>query len=72
MLNFSETQLLKRFMPIAMISQLVFAYKSKIAKTYGYDCFNCKHQPKVCKFLLGLEARNSRQLLSQLVLKDTD
>ncbi len=35
MLNFSETQLLKRFMPIAMISLLVLAYKKKIAKAYG-------------------------------------
>jgi hypothetical protein len=43
MLGFSETQLLKRFMPIAMISQLVFACKSKIAKAYGYECLNCKH-----------------------------
>jgi hypothetical protein len=72
MLNFSETQLLKRFMPIAMISLLVFAYKSKIAKAHGYDCLNCKHQPNVCKFLLGLEAQNSRQMLSHLVQKDAN
>ncbi len=72
MMNFSETQLLKRFMPIAMISLLVFAYKSKIAKAHGYDCLNCKHQPNVCKFLLGLEAQNSRQLFSHLVQKDAD
>jgi hypothetical protein len=36
MLNFSETQLLKRFMPIAMISLLVLTYKSKIVKDHGY------------------------------------
>jgi hypothetical protein len=57
MLNFSETNLLKRFMPIVMIFLLLFAYKSKIAKAYGYDCLNCKHQPNVCKFLLSLEAQ---------------
>jgi hypothetical protein len=57
-------------MPIAMISLLVFAYKSKIAKAYRYDWWNFKHQPNVCKFLLGLEAQNYRQLLSQLVQKD--
>jgi hypothetical protein len=67
MLNFSETQLLKSFIPIEKISLLVFAYKSKIAKACGYDCLNCKHQPNVYKFLLGLEAQNSRQVLSQLV-----
>jgi hypothetical protein len=50
-----------------MISLLVFAGKSKITRAYGPDCLNCKHQPNVCKFLLGLEAQNSRQLLSQLV-----
>jgi hypothetical protein len=72
MLNFSYTQLLKIFMPIAMISLLVLAYKSKIAKAYGYDCLNCKHQPNVCRFLLGLKAQNSRQLLSHLVQKDAD
>ncbi len=55
MLNFSKTQLLKRFMPVAMNSLLVFAYKSKVAKACGYDCLNCKHQPNVCKFLLGLD-----------------
>jgi hypothetical protein len=32
MLSFSETNLVKRFTPIAMISLLVFAYKSKIAQ----------------------------------------
>ncbi len=53
-----------------MISLLVFAYKSKIAKAYRYDWWNFKHQPNVCKFLLGLEAQNYRQLLSQLVQKD--
>jgi hypothetical protein len=47
MLSFSETNLLKRFMPIVIISLLVLAYKSKIAKAYGYDCLNCKHQPNV-------------------------
>jgi hypothetical protein len=57
MLNFFETLLLKRFLPIAMISLLIFAYKSKVAKASGYDCLNCKHQPNVCKFLLGLEAQ---------------
>jgi hypothetical protein len=67
MMNFSETQPLKRFVPIAMNSLLVFAYKRKIAKACGYDCLNCKHQPNVCKFLLGLEAQNSRQLLIHLV-----
>jgi hypothetical protein len=72
MLNFSETQLLKRFMPIAMISLLVFAYKSKIAKACGYECLNCKHQPNVCKFFLGLEAQNSRHLLSHQAQKDAD
>ncbi len=56
-LSFSEMNLLKRFTPIVMISLLVFAYKSNIAKAYGYDCLNCKHQPNVCKFLLGLEAQ---------------
>ncbi len=40
-----------------MIFLLVFAYKSKIAKAYGYDCLNCKHLPNVCKFLLGLDAQ---------------
>jgi hypothetical protein len=44
-------------MPIAMISLLVFAYKSKIAKAYGYDCLSCKHLPNVCKFLLALEVQ---------------
>ncbi len=44
-------------MPIVMISLLVLAYKSKIAKACGYDCLNCKHQPNVCKFLLGQEAK---------------
>jgi hypothetical protein len=57
MLIFSETNLLKRFAPFVMISLLVFTNKSKIAKAYGYDCLNCKHQPNVCKFLLGLEAQ---------------
>jgi hypothetical protein len=33
MLNFSETQLLKRFLPIAMISLLVFAYKRPAGMT---------------------------------------
>ncbi len=70
MLNLSETQLLKRFMPIAMISLLAFAYKSKIAKAYGYDFLNCKHQPNDCKFLLGFEVKNYRQLLFHLVQKD--
>jgi hypothetical protein len=42
---------------MAMISLLVFAYKSKIAKAYGCDCLNCKHLPNVCIFLLGLEAQ---------------
>jgi len=36
--NISSLGPFKRFMPIAMISLLVFAYKSKIAKAYGYDC----------------------------------
>jgi hypothetical protein len=57
MLSFFETNLLKRFMPIVIISLLVFAYKSKIAKAHGYDCLNCKHQPNVCKFILGLESQ---------------
>ncbi len=57
-------------MPIAMISVLAFASKSKIAKAYGYDCLNCKHQPNDSKFLLGLEVQNYRQLLSHLVQKD--
>jgi hypothetical protein len=56
MLNFSEANL-KRSMPIVMISLLVLAYKSKIAKACWHDCMNCKHQPNVCKFLLGLEAK---------------
>jgi hypothetical protein len=59
-------------MPTAMISLLVFAYKSKIAKAHGHDSLNCKHRPNVCKFLLGLEAQNSRQLLSHLVQKDAN
>jgi hypothetical protein len=57
MLSYSETNLLKRFTPIVMTSLLVFAYKSKIAKAYGYYCLNCKHQPNVCKFLLGVAAQ---------------
>jgi hypothetical protein len=57
MMSFSERNLLKRFTPIAMISLLVFAYKSKIAKAYGCGCLNCKNLPNVCKFLLGLEAQ---------------
>jgi hypothetical protein len=56
MLTFSETNLLKRF-GRCIDFPAVFAYKSKIAKAYGYDCLNCKHLPNVCKFLLGLEAQ---------------
>ncbi len=42
---------------IALVSLLVFAHKSKIAKAYGHDYLNCKHQPNVCKFLPGVEAQ---------------
>jgi hypothetical protein len=35
MLNFSETPFLKRFMPIGMVSLLVFAFKSKTSESHG-------------------------------------
>ncbi len=56
MLNFSETCFLKRFMPTAKVSLLVFACKSKTLEYHGCNYLNCKHQPNVCKFLLDLEA----------------
>jgi hypothetical protein len=40
-----------------LVSLLVFAHKSKIAKAYVHDHLKCKHQPIVSKFLLGLEAQ---------------
>jgi hypothetical protein len=57
MLSFSKLYFLKTTRPTALISLLVFAYKSKIAKAHGHDCLNCKHLPHVCKFLLVLEAQ---------------
>jgi hypothetical protein len=42
---------------ITLVSLLVFAHKSKIAKAFGHDHLNCKHQLNVCKCLLGLEAQ---------------
>jgi hypothetical protein len=55
---FSVTNFLKTTRPIALISLLVFAYKSKISEAHGQDCLNCEHQPNVCKFLLVLEAHS--------------
>ncbi len=56
MLNFYETRFLKRFMPIAKVSLLVFACKSKMLESHGCNRLNCRNQPNICKFLLGLEA----------------
>jgi hypothetical protein len=44
---------------VALVSLLVFAHKSKIAKAYGHDHLNCKHQPNVCICLL-VGSANSR------------
>jgi hypothetical protein len=55
-----------------MISLLVFAYKSKIGKAYGYDCLNCKHQPNVCKFLLGLEAQKRNTKIEKTISACTE
>ncbi len=57
MLSFSETNLVKRFTPIAMISLLVLHTKVRQQRPRGVTVLNCKHLPNVCKFLLGLEAQ---------------